>query len=95
MADDKKTGAKTLFLAYQKKDDQVQAARKALEVAMVERSACVEVIKKELGEGPFEWQGKVMKVSKRDVKEGEGDDEKVTGTTFFFRGIVDSVQKVE
>ena len=88
----KPSNAKVLFQNYQAKDDAVQAARKALESAMGERSAAVLAIQSSLGAGPFEWAGKVVKVAKRDMKD---DEEKVTGTTYFFRGIGDSVQKID
>jgi hypothetical protein len=83
--------AKVLFQAYQETDDGVQAARKALESAMAERSAKVQAIVSKMGQGPFQWGGKVVKATKRDVKD---DDGKVTSTTFFFKSIGDEVQTI-
>jgi hypothetical protein len=83
--------AKALFTTYQECDDKVQAAKLALEQAMALRSTAVATIVKELGSGPFQWAGKVVKATKRDVKD---DDEKVTSTTYFFKSIGDEVQTI-
>ena len=71
-----------LFTTYQGADNKVEAARLALESAMAERSTAVKAIKDSCGDGPFQWQGKMLKPFKRDTKDEAGN---VVGTTFFFR----------
>lgn len=74
---------KALFTAYQVEDDAVGACRKALDEAMARRSAAVKLIKESLGDGPFQWHGKMLKPFKRDIKSDDGNT--VLGTTHFFR----------
>jgi hypothetical protein len=73
---------KTLFEGYQVADDAVETARMALDAAMAERSLKVKAIKEILGDGPFQWHGKMLKPFKRDTKSEDGT---VIATTHFFR----------
>ncbi len=84
--------ARDLFDKYQSCDDAVKEARQALESAMAARSVAVKVIVDTLGEGPFQWQGEMVKATKRQSKD---DDGKVTGITFFFKSMGKSLQVIE
>ena len=77
-----KVDAKELFSAYQAADDKVDAAQKSLEEAMVARSAAVKAIREGVGDGPFQWKGRVLKAFKRDSKAEDGT---VESTTYYFR----------
>ena len=83
---------KALFEAYQSADDKVEAARAALDASMAERSSTVKVIKETLGDGPFQWRGKMMKPYKRDTKDEAGA---VVGTTHFFRELGGELNVIE
>jgi hypothetical protein len=92
MATSKSNGnAKALFTAYQKADDEVTKAREALDQAMARRSDCVESIAEGLGEGPFEWQSRILAVAKRAVKD---ENKEVVGHTYYFKATGKEVTKV-
>lgn len=69
---------KKLFQAYEKADATVNAATKALDVALEARSKCVQEISERSGNGPYRFQGVKTSIMARLNK--------TTGkNTFFFR----------
>ncbi len=84
--------AKELFDKYQEAHESVLAARQALETAMSARSQTVKQIVDTLGEGPFQWQGEMVKATKRQSKDENGT---VTGISHFFKSVGKSLQVIE
>ncbi len=69
---------KKLFQAYEKADAAVDAATKALDVALETRSKCVQEISERSGNGPYRFRGVKTSIMARMNKS--------TGkNTFFFR----------
>lgn len=87
-----KADIKSLFVAYQASDDAVTAAKEALAAAMADRSVKVQAIQKAAGSGPFQWNGKTVKLTKRETKNDEGI---ATGVTYFFKSLGDEIMKIE
>ena len=77
-----------LFAAYQQADDDVQAARLALDNSMAQRTLTVQAIVSALGKGPFQYDGKSIQATSRSTKNEEGQ---ITGTTWFFKSIGNEV----
>lgn len=70
---------KAAFSAYEKADDAVNAARKALEKALDARSKLVEEIATGAGKGPFSFKGLILTpVCRVNKATGQG--------TWFFKG---------
>lgn len=86
-----KSEAVALFEAYQTAEGKLEAAEKAKDAAFEARTATVKAIYDKLGAGPFEWNGKTVKIFKRDSKD---ENDQVIGTSWFFRSIGEEVQKI-
>lgn len=84
--------AKELFQAYQAAEDKLNEAERVREECFDARSATVKAIHAAMGAGPFQWNGKTMKITKRDTKD---ENDNVVGTSWFFRSIGDEVQKID
>jgi hypothetical protein len=83
---------KTMFEAYTVENNKVIAAREALKNAMLDRGKKVEAIKNEYGAGPFDLDGDILSVRKKNIK---NEDDVVIGSTTFFVKSSSKVTKVE
>lgn len=70
---------KAAFAAYEKADEEVEAAKKAVEAAMQKRSKLVQAIAEGAGNGPFSYKGMVLTATCRTSK-SSGQ------STWFFKG---------
>ena len=86
-----KQSLKDMFSAYTTENNEVLAAREALQSAMLDRGKIVEAIKSEYGSGPFDLNGDVLSIRKRGIK---NEDDVVIGSTFFMVKAGGKLQKV-
>lgn len=73
MSQSEKEALRNLFTQYEEKEDALNAAKSEVERCMNERSEVLQEIRDGFGEGPYNWNGNVVKIIKR-------------GNTLFFRG---------
>lgn len=73
MSDEMKKELKALFAQYRDAEDELAAAKKAVEAAMQNRSEILARIEDHSGPGPYNFDGNVVKIVHR-------------GDTLFFRG---------
>ena len=94
----------TLFKDYQEAEDMVDVSEKALEDAVARRSAAVQAIKRNLGDGPFSWRNRTVTVSQRSTKKrnedgsivmGPNGEPEIASVNYFFKTIGSAVQEIE
>ena len=92
---------KSSFDAYSKYEKAVNDAKEALEKATAARSASIQAIFEIGGAGPFKFDGRFLKVVKRENRAEPTDQQKKDGkpgdlisTNYFFRGNSDDVQEI-
>jgi hypothetical protein len=71
--------------------DKYKLTKKSIEELEVGLEKDIKAIVDNYGSGPYRFDGKLVKIKKRDYKDADG---KVSSTKYFFTGIGDEIQDV-
>lgn len=85
---------KALFAAYDQADADLKALEASVDAAKQHRSDAVKAIAKAKGNGPFDYNGKLLSVTTRTETKVAADGESVEVLRYFFKGNRKAVQVI-